>query len=141
MLRIQVLGLCFAFTVALHSEPQTDDYNLSPVKAAMSVPSLSVSFIERQIHRMGDGMGIALLKIYSPDELRDEKLATAYLPLIRMAFSYPEAITRPEDHKPDVTLFFLKSLNTDNWSPALKEEAADLISFLETGAENRTRRK
>ncbi len=139
MVKIQVLVLCCVFTLPLRAQPVEDYYGMAPVRAAMSAPGLSVSFIERQIERMGDRIGIALLKIYSPEELRDEKLAEAYLPLIRMAFSYPKAITRNEDRMPDVTLFILDSLPKADWSPAVKEQAVDLISFLRSQAEKPAR--
>ncbi len=137
---LHAFALCLALTCGLHAQPQRDFYGLAPVRAAMKAPELSVSFIERQIYRMGDGIGIALLKLYSLDELRDEKLAKAYLPLIRMAFSDPVAVTVPENRKADVTLLLLATLPTDNWSPDLQREADELISFLKSAGRTATPR-
>ncbi len=141
-LRIHILALFCALTpVGLYSGPQDDPYGLAAVREAMRLKGFSSGFLEKQIDSLGDSVGIAFLKIYSMEQLRQETLAKEYLPVIRAAFSYPRLIARPEDRKPDVTLLLLRSLSKDDWNNDLKKEAADLISFLEAGGQERPERK
>ncbi len=141
MLRIHILALsCALAVVGLYSRPQDDPYGLVPVRQATQ-GGLWTGFLEKQIDRLGDRIGIALLKIYSLDELGREALAKAYLPVIRAAFSYPHLIARPEDRKPDVTLLLLQSLPKDDWSDDLKKEASELILFLKAGVQEPSERR
>jgi hypothetical protein len=59
---------------------------------------------------MGDRISIALLKIYSPEDLNESNNANACLTAIRAAFGDRNRILGPSDKDPKVTMFVLDYL-------------------------------
>jgi len=59
---------------------------------------------------LGDRVSIAVLKIYSAEELVQSKNAEAYLTVVRNAFSSRRSVLEKSDTDPRVTLFVLEYL-------------------------------
>ena len=68
--------------------------------------------------QMGDRVSIAILKIYSPEELVQVENANACLTAIRIAFRDRSKVVRPSDRDPRVTLFLLDYLQEKRHSDA-----------------------
>ena len=103
--------LCFPTSTIGQSE-EADPYSIKLVQAALRTRSRGLVIAKAQTHltRMGDGVSIALLKIFSQAELEDPHTVEAFLPIIRDSFSEPEFISVDIDKKPMVTLFLLRQL-------------------------------
>src|SRR5258708_2956168 len=75
-----------------------------------SYHGFSSGFMEKANNRLGDKVGVALLKIcpgralYKPDNIR------AFLPVIDAAFKYPNLILDPQARQASVTLPLLHRL-------------------------------
>src|SRR5260370_18406469 len=74
---------------------EADPYSIDFVHKALSLHSQGayVSFVEKNIPRRGDQTSIALLKIFTDDELSNQEIVRSFLPLIQQSFSQPEAIS------------------------------------------------
>ena len=139
IMRILILICCLLLTVSFAyaqnktEEPDKDTYSVRFMRDAVKNPdfALGVSFTEKRINRMGDGVSIALLKIYDIDELKNPKYIKAYLPLIEAAFVAPRIITIAEDKNPKVTMFLLKVLQRDVMDEGLKVKISDTIKYIE----------
>ena len=106
-----VATIALAGLPAFLSGKQADaDYSVTEVKELLKQPvGFSSSFSEKQIQRLGDRASIALMKIFSEDELTDPKNIKRFLPFIVDAFRNPNLIPI-KDREPRVTLIFLKFL-------------------------------
>jgi hypothetical protein len=60
--------------------------------------------------QLGDGVSVAVLKIYDPNELIETKNAHAYLNAVRSAFSNRASVLEKSNLDPKVTLFVLSYL-------------------------------
>lgn len=115
-MRIPIFCLLFltgvAGTIKAQTETQTDPYNVNLVQSAikMYAQGIHVSILDKRLRRLGDQVSIALIKIYSVDELSKPETVRSFLPVIQEAFSNPPAITQETDKKPSVTLILLKYL-------------------------------
>jgi hypothetical protein len=67
---------------------------------------------------LGDRVSIAILKIYTADELVQSANAEAYLTVVRNAFSTPTSVLEKSDLDPKVTLFVLDYLKQKTISDA-----------------------
>jgi hypothetical protein len=102
---------------------EDDPYSITIVKALLEQPSgFSSSFSEKQVYRLGDRVSIAVLKIYSENELKDANRIRKFLPLIEEAFRIPNLISIREDQKPRVTLVLLRVLQLEERDANLKKE-------------------
>jgi len=93
-------------------------------------PKVSISFVEKQIHRLGDRAAIGLVKIFVESDFRDSEQASKALEIIRSAFAYPDMISRQEDKEPKVALLFLTKLRDQIESSDLRVEIDSLIDFV-----------
>jgi len=60
--------------------------------------------------RLGDGVSIAVLKIYDRNELIEPENAGSYLTAVRNAFSDQRTVSEKSDREPRITLFVLDYL-------------------------------
>lgn len=138
-MRILILICCllstasFAFAQNKTEEPNGDAYSIRLIQKAVENPNfaLGVSFTEKHINRLGDGISVALLKIYDTDELKKPQNIENYLPLIEAAFVAPRIITITEDKKPKVTMFLLKFLQKEVTDSGLKAKISNTIQYVE----------
>jgi len=115
----------------IFAQQSIDPYSIALVKAALSQPAgFSSSFVEKYMNRLGDGVAIALLKIFSADELETPQMIHRFVPVIKEAFQAPQLISLPENRKPDVTLFLLGNIQRQVSDAGAKAEIAGLIVFI-----------
>jgi hypothetical protein len=100
------------------------------VKGLLALPpGFSSSFSEKQANRLGDKVSVALLKIYSKEEMENPENIKVFLPVIRSAFLYPNLIPAG-DREPRVTLPLLARLEKNVGNPELKRDIGTLISSI-----------
>ena len=134
----KILVLCFcciviAMIASAQSDSDRDYYAISDVKSYINTTTsahLRIGFQEKLIWRLGDRSSIALLKIYTADELRNPQIIRGFLPVIHTAFENPTWIEIKEDRKPQVTLFFLAALEKDISDEALRKDITAVIDFV-----------
>jgi hypothetical protein len=110
-----------------------DDYSVFFVKTYVQETTSSgvlLGSVQRQMWRQGDRVSIALLKIYSLEELRDARVVHRFLPAIQNAFEDLKWVESEQDRKPAVTLFLLTSIEREMQDPSVKKEVADLIGYV-----------
>jgi hypothetical protein len=90
----------------------------------------SLSVIGKRIPRLGDGVSIALLKIYKGDALEIPENIRNYLPTVRAAFTAPKLIRLSENRTPEVTIFLLTYLERRVEDESLKAQISDVIKFV-----------
>ena len=113
-------------------EQVEDVYSIRLVKESVKSPDLALGFsvTEKHINRLGDGVSIALLKIYDQDGLKDPQNIRNYLPIVRAAFAAPRIVRSPEDRKPKVTMFLLTYLEANVTDANLKAQISDAINYV-----------
>ena len=95
-----------------------DRYSVSQVSSAIQflqgksgvVSSFTIKEHLWPLLPLGDRVSIAILKIYTPDELIQSDNAEAYLTVVRNAFSMRTSVVDKSDLDPKVTLFVLDYL-------------------------------
>lgn len=115
---------------------QVDQYSVGLVQSALKLhqQGIGVSFVEKNIPRLGDKVSIALMKIFTDRELSDPKTVESILPVIRESFSQPQFISVGVDRKPSVTLIFLKYLRQTVLDPRAQDDIAQTIRFVTENA-------
>jgi hypothetical protein len=102
-------------------------YSLYDVKQLLKMPpGFSSGASEKVNNRLGDRIGVALIRIFDEKQLADPATVRSYLPLIRSAFQIPRLISIPSDRKPNVTIFLLTWLEQQVKDPSLKHDVAAL---------------
>lgn len=82
----------------------------------------------RSIPQLGDGVSVALLKIYDSEDLTKPETAMAALSIVRLAFSSPQSIQLDEDKDPKVTRFLLDFLRDQETANAEVEKDVAVTS-------------
>ena len=107
-----------------------DDPSVRAVKTLLQQPSgFSSGFSEKQENRLGDRVSVALLKIFSQEELRDPQNIRKFLPVIRSSFLNPKLIPAAY-RKPKVTLPLLARLEGQVDDAKLKSDITELMQFI-----------
>jgi hypothetical protein len=88
------------------------------------------SATQKQLHRLGDGVSIALIKILGEADLVDPKNIKSFLPMIQDAFAYPDLIARDMDKKPTVTMVLLKYLGQTVTDTETQKEIQETMAFV-----------
>jgi hypothetical protein len=92
--------LLFSSVFAQHKVNGQDEYteSIRLVKQSVKNPQLAVglSFTQKHISRFGDGVAIALLKIYDADALERLENIRNYSQIIRTAFVAPKIVELPQ---------------------------------------------
>jgi hypothetical protein len=104
-----------------------DDYAVPLVTSAFNlIQRRNVSSFELKelwlLNQLGDAASIATLKIYNKDELITPDTASAYLVVVRSAFSEKSQILNKPDLDPKVTLFILSYLEEKEAGEPLLEK-------------------
>ena len=97
---------------ALAQEPQCDKECIQEVRAILkaSYMGASISWLDKANDRLGDKIGVAVIKIYPGKSLYHADNIRTFLPVIQEAFKYPELIENPSDKNPRVTIALLHRL-------------------------------
>jgi hypothetical protein len=79
------------------------------------------------LNQFGDRVSIALLKIYSREELSQPENASLCLAAIRTAFENKSSVLEPSDREPRITLFLLDYLQENQQSDVTLEKRIEYI--------------
>jgi hypothetical protein len=134
-MRISIVCLLFVIGVAgtvKAQEAQTEPYSINLVQSALKLHAQGayVSIVEKRLPRLGDQVSIALIKIYSADEMSKPETIRSFLPIIQDAFSTPQAIAQEVDRKPGVTFILLKYLQGSVTDVQTQRSIEDTIKFV-----------
>ncbi len=130
-------------TFVFAAQPQIPSANPPVVddRYSVSVVSSALQFLQRQgptnsveakeyiwpVLPLGDRVSIAVLRIYTADELVQAENARAYLTVVRNAFSMRSSVLEKSDADPRVTLFVLQYLREKEVSnPGIEKRIAYL---------------
>jgi hypothetical protein len=131
---VTLCSILLAFVIPLSGQlEEVDPYSIEFVRSALRLYSQGIYFsvVEKNIPRRGDQISIALLKIFTDDELSNPQVVRSFLPLIKQSFSQPEAISIDVDKKPRVALFLLKLLEVNISDSQTQREIQETIKFVE----------
>ncbi len=134
---VTLCSVLLTFAIPLNGQlNEADPYSIDFVHKALSLHSqgIYVSFVEKNIPRRGDQISIALLKIFTDDELSNPQTVRTFLPLIQQSFSQPEAISMDIDKKPRVALFLLNYLQRNISDTQTQRHIEETIKFLQEKA-------
>ncbi|HEV3315345.1 MAG TPA: hypothetical protein VG488_00200 [Candidatus Angelobacter sp.] len=113
---------------------ESDPYSTRVVKFELKMRADRGKFInsatQKQLHRLGDGVSIALIKILGEADLVDPKNIKSFLPMIQDAFAYPDLIARDMDKKPTVTMVLLKYLGQTVTDTETQKEIQETMAFV-----------
>jgi hypothetical protein len=114
---------------------ESDPYSLGLVQNVLQLRSggriIIHSWDQKRLARLGDGIGIALLKILTEDNLRDSLKVKTVLPMVRESFADPDLIAVDSDRQPNVTLFLLHDLSEYASDGETRAQIQDTIKFIE----------
>lgn len=110
-----VAGVMLFSLAALGQDCSLDDFeSFTNVKSSvgflMSHPGFILSWYEKAVMRAGDSAAIAILKMYSDEELASAPAAKQAASVVQMAFSLPRIISACSDRKPRATMLLLDHL-------------------------------
>ncbi len=135
MMRIIVLILAMGFTMPQGDESdKTDVYSLQTVGFELRMRSGGAyvihSWTQKRLGRLGDAVGIALLKILSTQDMENSQTVKGLLPIVRDAFTQPDFISVESDKSPKVTLFFLEYLRHNISDAQTLRDIEETIAFV-----------
>jgi hypothetical protein len=108
-----VASMIFSFSASARAQqPQCDKDCIHTVRGILKASYLgySISFLDKANDRLGDKIGVAVLKIYPGKSLYRPDNIRTFLPVIQEAFKYPELIENPSDKNPMMTIALLHKL-------------------------------
>ena len=133
-LAILWIGIGAGFASAQEEAAQLespDPYGVVIVRGLLAESAdFSTGFSEKQRDRLGDRAAIAVLKIFSDQELRNPATARKVLRLIETVFRNPQLISVKEDREPRVTLFLLGYLEQVAPDRQLRQEISAVAQRL-----------
>lgn len=113
-------------------EEDRDEYSMTLVKTLLEQPEgFSVSWLEKRQGRLGDRAAIALLKLFTEQELLEPRRLIRSLSVMRGAFSTPCYIEIVADKKPSVTLFVLRGLERQVKDANVSKQIVETISSVQ----------
>jgi hypothetical protein len=96
-----------------------------------SYQGYSSGFVEKANNRLGDKVGVALLKIYPGKAMYEPDNIRTFLPVIDAAFKYPDMIRDPQDRHANVTLPLLHRLQNKIKDHFLHQEITKTVNAVE----------
>jgi hypothetical protein len=119
-----------------HDKGATDPYRIKLVESLLAEPEgTSISFIEKWEPTLGDGAAVGILKaVPTEEQLLEPRRLASVLGIIRGAFSFPCAITLPEDKTPRVTVFVLQDLLRQAKDEDAKRKIGEAIAYVQQQA-------
>jgi hypothetical protein len=92
----------------------------------------STGFGEKANNRLGDRVGVAILKIYRGRALNKPDAIRTFLPAIDAAFKYQHLIRDQKDRQPNVTLALLRRLESRIKDHFLNQEITKTLNLIES---------
>src|SRR5260370_23768722 len=131
-IKLIFLVVMLSLVTGVASSQGRDEYSTDFVKQYIEIQKtgISVSMEEKNVVRLGDGVWIAVLKLYDERQLSDPNVVRTFLPVIHKAFQDPGLIQIEEDRKPQVTLFLLTALEKNTQDQAVKTDISALIDYV-----------
>ena len=137
VMKIIACGLALVLGCAMFQDtkPSEDDiYSLKLIEHELRMRTQETvivhSWTQKRIARLGDAVGIALLKVLSDTDLKDPSTIKAFLPIIRQSFQAPAIIGNECDRQPKVTLFLLSHLEQNVSEADLRQEIWETTQFV-----------
>jgi len=119
---------------------ETDPYSTSLVRSELKVrseePGVIQSWSQKGLHRLGDRVSIALLKVVDERDLIKPELRRIFLSIIRDSFDQPQLILIGDDKKPKVTFFLLSYLLQNVSDAQSQREIRETMEFVRAKAEH-----
>ena len=111
---------------------KSDPYSTQMVSVALANQSKGLMVAKSQTHlaRLGDGVGIALLKVLSDHQLSDGETVHTFLPIVRGAFDQPQLIVNDADRTPSVTFFLLRHIRQEIHDSQIQSEIDETMRFV-----------
>jgi hypothetical protein len=139
---VQITALIWSVFIALmfvasggDDTSEGDPYSTRVVQFELKMRADRVKFInaatQKQLHRLGDGVSIALIKILGEKDLVDPKKVKSFLPMIQEAFAYPDLIIKEMDKKPTVTIVLLKYLVQNVTDSDAQKEIQETMALIQ----------
>jgi hypothetical protein len=127
--------LAMGFTMPQGDESdKTDPYSLQTVGFELRIRSGGLyvvhSWTQKRLARLGDAVGIALLKILSTQDMQSLQTVKGLLPIVRDAFAQPDFISVESDKNPKVTLFLLDYLRHKVSDAQTLRDTEETIAFV-----------
>ena len=131
VLRIIVLVVSTP-SASLGQATECDNECIRTVRAILNESYLGFSsgFMETANNRLGDKIGVALLKIYPGKALNKPDNVRTFLPVIDRAFKYPDLIRDPDRHA-NMTLTLLGRLQNRIKDHFLHQEITKTLNAVE----------
>lgn len=129
--RLAVIILACGPVWANDSSPCDDPYAVGVVKRVLSSPTgMASSFGEKEISRLGDRAAIAMVKIFSKEDLVKPSTMNKVLPIVRVAFERPKIVAYEKDRSPDFTLILLRYLLDSTADRKSKQDIENTIRYV-----------
>lgn len=127
--------LAMGFTVPQGDESDKSDvYSLQTVGFELRMRSGGMvvihSWSQKRLARLGDAVGIALLKILSTQDMQNLQTVRGLLPIVRDSFAQPDFVSVESDKNPKVTLFLLEYLTHNISDVGTVRDIEETITFV-----------
>jgi len=136
-MRLFLFLIGFAMLVAVtpsSADENTDPYWIGLVSAELSMRTsgvtVSATFTQKNLPKLGDCAAIALLKIIDTSKVIPTAVVTATLSIIRDAFSAPEFIAVKSDREPKIASLLLDYLRRQTSDPEIQQDIERTITFV-----------
>ena len=130
---ISLITMGFAVSQGEDSD-KSDVYSLRTVEFELRMRSGGMNvihgFTQKRLARLGDAVGIALLKILSIQQMQNSQTVKDLLPIVRDAFDHPELISVDSDKNPKVTVFLLDYLIHNVSDTQTRQDIEETIAFV-----------
>ncbi len=117
----------------------SDPYSLNLVNSELKVRTASRgivrSWAQKRLALLGDGISVALLKVLDDSDLKNPEMVKTLLPVIRDAFSQPQAIAIEVDKKPTVTVFLLNYVRQSVSDTQVQSEIRQTMDYIKKQTE------
>jgi hypothetical protein len=110
-----------------------EEWRLKLVARLMSLPG-PVTNGAMQLYGMGDEAAADVVKILSEKPSPTSSEIQSALDILHMAFAHPEAISKPENQKPQAAVFLLRYFSSMTGDVSVKERLEQETVFMQTAA-------
>ena len=102
------------------------------VESIMRLPEgTSISWLDKHVARLGDGAGVALIRLGAPKKLKDPADVRKALYVLRTAFDCPlQCIVQKEDRTAAVSMLLLDAIEDRQQDAQLKKQIAETRDYI-----------
>jgi hypothetical protein len=132
---VLVVASLLVLVMGVGGQSGSDPYSLNLVSFELKMNSggrrAVHSWSQKRLVGLGDGIGVAILKILEGPDLKNPETVRDFLPIIRDSFAQPQLISKEVDRTPKVTLFLLRYLQQGVQDSQVQQEIRQTIDFVE----------